>query len=366
MSLSDIQANRMRQALSKTIWEKLLLIMLLAGCSQDVPVQPIQAYMNHQTKIAPITTGTFTQPQAVDDYSPEMWDQEFAYMKELGIDLWIYQWVGDSKNKTTIYPTQLSGYTQASSYDQVETALRLAKQYDMQVFLGLVFNDDWWQKEGSDRDWLLKEAREMNSVADELYARYFARYPDTFAGWYINWEMDNFAGYNRRVKHQQNIIEALQLVSTHLETLHPNLPSSIAPFFNTAGGSSAEKYGKFWYEIMSKTGVDILMLQDGIGVNHATLDQLTDWYEQVCTGVRAAGKACWSDLENFATGKDENFYTAPSERVIQQHQIAAQYVERIITFSFLSYMSPVDPDHSPYYQAYKAYVDGLSRSNQTP
>lgn len=322
--------------------------------------------MNQEKIIFPVTTGTFTQPQAVDAYNPEMWDREFASMQELGINLWIYQWVGDSKHKTTIYPTRLTGYTQSSSYDQVETALSLAKKYGMQVFLGLVFNDDWWQKEGSDRQWLLNEAKEMNAVADELYASYFERYPHTFAGWYINWEMDNFAGYNRRVNHRENIIEALQLVSGHLKALNPNLPSSIAPFFNTSGGASAEDYGQFWFEIMNKTEVDILMLQDGIGVNHATLEQLPDWYRQVCAGVRVAGKACWSDLENFASDVDGSLYPAMTERVLQQHQIAARYVDRIITFSYISYMSPVDPDHIPVYQGYKAYVDELPGSKHTP
>jgi hypothetical protein len=345
---------------------KLLILLLLTGCSQGAPIPEIEAQMNKQTNILPITTGTFTQPQAVDLYTPEDWELEFASMQQAGISLWIYQWVGDSKNKTTIYPTKLPGYNQTSNADQVEIALSMAQKYGMQVFLGLVFNEDWWGKEGSDLEWLQNEAAQMNAVADELYATYFPRYPKTFAGWYINWEMDNYAGYNRRARQRENIITALQIVSGHLDELNPSLPSSIAPFFNTAGGSSAQDYGRLWYEVMSKTSVDILMLQDGIGVDHTTLEQLPEWYQQVCAGVRAAGKACWSDLENFATGPDGNLYSAPVDRVIQQHQIAAQYVGRIVTFSFISYMSPVDLEHTPYYQNYMKYVDGLSESKDTP
>jgi hypothetical protein len=343
------------------LWIGLILLLLFTGCSPSTPNERMQVEMNKRTNISPITTGTFTQPWTVDSYSPEMWEQEFAAMQELEIDLWIYQWVGDSKHKTTIYPTWLAGYTQSSSLDQVEVALSLAKKYGVKVFLGLVFNEEWWQKEGSDRDWLLQEAGEMNAVADELYANYYSRYPDTFAGWYINWEMDNDAGYNRFEKHKANMIEALQLVSGHLEDLNPALPSSIAPFFNTAGGASAQDYGQFWFEVMSQTEVDILMLQDGIGVDHADLEQLPGWYQQVCAGVRAAGKACWSDLENFATDQDDNFIPAAAERVIQQHQIAAQHVDRIVTFSFLSYMSPVDPSHLQFFQDYRAYQGNLPK-----
>jgi hypothetical protein len=173
--------------------------------------------------------------------------------------------------------------------------------------------------------------------------------------------MDNYAGYNRREKHKKNMIEALELVAAHLDGLNPDLPSSIAPFFNTAGGASAQAYGQFWFEVLSQTGVDILMLQDGIGVNHADLEQLPAWYQHVCSGVHAAGKLCWSDLENFATGRDGSFLPPPPERVIQQHQIAAQYVDRIVTFSFLSYMSPVDPAHLAYFQSYQAYLERLPR-----
>jgi hypothetical protein len=337
------------------------ILFLLIGCSQGTVPEKMQVEMDKQTNIIPITTGTFTQPWTVDRYTPEMWEVEFAAMQALGINLWIYQWVGDSKNKTTIYPTRLAGYTQSSSLDQVEVALSLGKKHGVQVFLGLVFNDEWWQKGGSDRQWLLQEAGEMKAVASELYANYYLRYPDTFAGWYINWEMDNYAGYNRRAKHKANMIEALQLVSAHLEGLNPALPTSIASFFNAAGGASAQEYGQFWFDVLSQTDVDILMLQDGIGVDHADLDELPEWYQNVCAGARAAGKSCWSDLENFATGPDGSFIPAPSERVIKQHQIAARYVDRIVTFSFLSYMSPVDPSHLPYFQNYQAYLESLPR-----
>jgi hypothetical protein len=174
----------MMQRTGLLICQCVFLLATFSGCAHRAQNESLETDMNGQTNILPITTGTFTQPQAVDLYTPADWEREFAAMQDLGISLWIYQWVGDSKNKTTIYPTLLAGYTQASTMDQVALALSYAQKYERQVFLGLVFNDDWWQKEGTDRDWLLQEAREMNAAADELYAVYFARYPDTFAGWY--------------------------------------------------------------------------------------------------------------------------------------------------------------------------------------
>jgi hypothetical protein len=313
----------------------------------------------------PWSQGSFTQPWTVDKYTTQaQWDSEFTYMQNVDMTLWIYQWTGNSKANTTIYPTNIPGYSQSSAYDQVETALATADRFGFKVFMGLVFNSQWWHKEGTDLNWLLGEAAEMNAVADELYANYFSRYPNTFAGWYINWEMDNYAGYNWYPDEKQNMITALNTVSQHLDTLNPALPSSIAPFFNTNGGATPEQWELFWYDIMSQTSVDILMLQDGIGVGHATIDQLPTWYQHVCAGVWAAGKLCWSDLENFIG--TNHLKPAPTQRIIDQHQAEYPYVDKIITYSFIEAMSPEWGWDPVYYNGYKNYVDSVRSGTPTP
>jgi len=313
----------------------------------------------------PWSQGTFTQPWCVDNYTTQaQWNSEFTYMQNVDIRLWIYQWTGNSKANTTIYPTNIPGYSQSSAYDQVETALATAQNFGFKVFMGLVFNSQWWHKEGTDLAWLMNEASEMNAVADELYANYFSRYPDTFAGWYINWEMDNYAGYNWYPDQKQNMIDALNAVSLHLDSLNPALPSSIAPFFNTSGGATPEQWETFWYDIMSQTSVDVLAMQDGIGVGHATIEQLPEWYLHVCAGVWQAGKQCWTDLENF-TGTN-HLKPAPTQRIIDQHQAEYPYVDKIITYSFIEAMSPAWGWDPVYYNGYKDYVDSVRIATPTP
>jgi hypothetical protein len=346
----------------KSIWGIMLVtattfIFVLISCSnkdqdKNIIKPPSDEYFHAWSQ------GTFTQPWCVDNYTTQaQWDREFNYMKDVGITLWIYQWTGNSKNNTVIYPTDIPGYSQSSGYDQVETALKTAKNFGFKIFMGLVFNSDWWDKQGSDLKWLLGEAAEMNAVADELYANYFDRYPNTFTGWYINWEMDNYAAYNTNPTDKQNIITALNEVSKHLDTLNPNLQSSIAPYFNTEGGANPQDWHVFWHDIMSQTSVDIVMMQDGVGVGHATVEQVPEWYQEVCAGVKEAGKLCWSDLENF--NGTENLTPANTQRIIDQHQAEYPYVDKIITYSFIEAMSPefgIDP---VYYNAYKDYVDSL-------
>lgn len=306
--------------------------------------------------IKPITTGSFTQPWTVDEYTPEKWDQEFQLMSDLGMDLFIFQWTADSKAQTTIYPTGLDGWSQTSPYDQIEAGLAAAKKHHIKVFMGLAFSEDWWMKQGSDRAWLMQQVEVMNKIADEIYARYHASYPETLAGWYINWEMDNASAYNTDETQKQNMIDALNAVSAHLHALNPGLKTSIAPYFNARSGMRPDDWGAFWQQVLSGADVDILMLQDGVGVGHAAVDDLPRWFEAVCKGVHAAGKECWDDLENF-TGASAVNNPAPIERLVAQHQAAAPFVDKIVTFSFNVAMSPVFGVDAKALAAYKAYVE---------
>lgn len=357
LKLAGLSFNR-----SRLVVIFLILILIIGGFMAALLYPDFRPALPHteRSPIRPETTGTFTQPWCVDKYaSADQWDAEFTAMQSAGIDLWIYQWTADSGHKTTIYPTRLPGWQQSSVYDQVEMALATAKRHQMKVYMGLAFNDAWWQKESSDRAWLQTETSAMSAVADELYDRYYSRYPDTFAGWYINWEMDNANGYNFLPADKKNIIEALAGISSHLKALNPRLPAAIAPFFNSRIGASPRRWQYFWYDVLRETQVDILMLQDGVGVNHASVEQLPQWFGAVCDAAHAAGKQCWSDLENFTSpsGSDSGpFSPAPPERVAAQHRAVAPYVDRIVTFSFIAYMSPawgVDPKYLAAYQAFR-------------
>lgn len=276
-------------------------------------------------------------------------------MQAVGMDIFIFQWTADGKNKTTIYPTKLEGWKHAAPYDQLERGLATAQKYDIKVFMGLAFSEDWWEKQGSDRAWLMQQAAAMNQVADEIYANYYARYPQSFTGWYINWEMDNVSGYNTDASHRQNMIDALNTVAEHLHSLNPKLVSSIAPYFTTNDGMQSKEWGSFWQNLLSQTDIDVLMLQDGVGVGHAEVKDIPEWFEAVCAGVHAAGKQCWDDLENFI-GESAVNHPAALERIIAQHQAAAPYVDKIVTFSFNAAMSPVFGNDAKAYDAYKAYV----------
>jgi hypothetical protein len=302
--------------------------------------------------------GTIVQPWTMDGYlTTERWEREFEYMSAVGMDTYILQWTADSSNQTTIFPITIPRWEWASPLDQVDMALSSAQQYGMKVYLGLAFDQEWFVKQASDRAWLLDQATAMNLVADDLYRSYFDRYPDNFAGWYLNWEMDNVSGYNTRVNERQTMVEALASVVDHLHRLNPNLPAAIAPYFNARIGAKPQVWGEFWDEVIAKSGIDILMLQDGVGVGHAGVKDLPAWFEVVCRAAHHNGVECWDDLEIFSGASAVNS-PAPTERIIQQIQAAGPFVDKIVSFSFNVAMSPEFGLDPVYYQSYKAYVDG--------
>jgi hypothetical protein len=92
-----------------------------------------------------------------------------------------------------------------------------------------------------------------------------------------------------------------------------------------------------------------------VGVGHAKVADLPRWFDAVCGGVTAAGKQCWADLENFV-GEDSTNSPAPIERLVSQHQVLAPRVDRIVTFSFITAMSPVFGNDPAVYQNYLNYV----------
>ncbi len=139
----------------------------------------------------PALRGSFLQPALGDVWTLKQWRDEFHYMRKAGLDQMVLQWTADSKEKTTIYPSGLAGYTQTTEHDVVDRALDAADASGAQVYLGLQINDDWWTIYLMDKSWLDNEAKLANVLADDLWKRY--RHHRSFTGWYLGFEVDNTA-----------------------------------------------------------------------------------------------------------------------------------------------------------------------------
>lgn len=296
-----------------------------------------------------ILTGSFIQQDLSDSFNDEGWQQELGYMKAVGMDHIILQWSADTMGKTTIYPTELEGFTQNSNNDILENALKNATKADMDVYVGLQTNAEWFEHGTGKKSWLKQEAEYSVLLAKEIWAKY--GHHESFAGWYLGFEMDNA---NHRSKTRWNrIVDYYNTVTTTLRKLSADKPVMIAPFFNEKIGLSPEKWQEMWTHILGKADIDILALQDGIGAGHVTHETLHTWYFRTANAVKSTDgrTVLWADVETFTP----DFEPMEVSEVVRSMQIAMPYVERCTSFSFNHYMSPVKVDKEIYAE-YRDYV----------
>ena len=298
----------------------------------------------------PSLSGSFLQPDLGDQWTDKQWKKEFSYMKNAGLNQMVIQWTADSLEKTTIYPTKIQGYTQSTHTDVVERALHAADKSGAQVYLGLQGNDEWWANYANDASWLRTEANTGNGIADELWKRY--GHHRSLTGWYLWFEVDNV---NETTVPQWNrLAEFFTISANHLHKLTPGKPVMIAPFYNASAGLKPRQWQRMWEHILSRSSLDILALQDGVGVQHAKAVQLPAWFKATADAVHHARPKMhlWVDSETF------NLASQPMEihSLVKDMREVQPYVSNYLSFSFNHFISPQQVD--PLY--YRTYLDYLA------
>jgi hypothetical protein len=296
----------------------------------------------------PTLRGSFLQPALGDAWTLKQWSNEFGYMRTARLDQMVIQWTADSKEKTTIYPSGLAGYTQNTKHDVVKRALDAADASGAQVYLGLQINDDWWTKYLSDKSWLKNEAKVANVLADDLWKRYGRH--ESLTGWYLAFEVDNVESTSAE---WNNLVTFYRTVGNHLHKLTPGKPIVISPFFTTKAELSPSQWQTMWEYVLKRSPIDVLALQDGVGVAHATKAQLPEWFSAVRNAIRNSRRRTqfWADTETFTLDSEPMGIRS----IVSDMCAVEPYVSSYLSFSFNHYMSPqqVNP---LYYQTYLDYL----------
>lgn len=296
----------------------------------------------------PKLRGSFLQPALGDAWTLKQWSNEFHYMKEADLDQMVIQWTADSKEKTTIYPSGVAGYTQNTEHDVVKRALDAADASGAQVYLGLQINDDWWTKYLSDKSWLKNEAKAANVLADDLWKRYGRH--ESLTGWYLAFEVDNVESTSAE---WNNLVAFYRSVGHHLRKLTPGKPIVISPFFTTKAELSPSQWQTMWEYVLKRSPIDVLALQDGVGVAHATKAQLPEWFSAVRIAIQNSHRRMqfWVDTETFTSDSEPMGIRS----IVGDMCAVEPYVSSYLSFSFNHYMSPqqVNP---LYYQTYLDYL----------
>ena len=222
----------------------------------------------------------------------------------------------------------------------MEKVLKLSDQNDFKVFIGLpTLMVDWMLAEEEE---LAEVTSKSAHIAEEIYDRY-KKY-NSFHGWYIPYELCNVFIRN---KPEEKMLPAwIGSLAAECKKVVPEKPVLIAPYFTTT--LELDEFENLWSMVLEETGVDILAMQDSVGVHgDDRLKELGAYFavlKKVCTRY---GVSLWADSEVFhqvaGIPKDNNSWQATPTSVnmlLEQISVLSKYVERIIIFCFSHYMSP--------------------------
>ncbi len=337
----------------------LLFLTVGAAHADRPPLFPGKPVDGH-----PLPMGDFIQWWLVRNWTDEQWRAEYRVLKQVGIRLVIFSPNADSTKKETFYPTKLPGYRLAKGYgDIIETALRNAKKEGMTVFLGLNYEDGFFPKGATDPQYLYRQMEEGNRVAKELYDRYHARYPETFAGWYWVWEVDNYRFPSP--KEGKILGKALDITVRGLKKLNPDMPLMLCPYMNSEL-TTPKQFGDMWRTALANCALgkgDIYCPQDSVGASGKPIETFIPWFEEYRRVVQAKpGLRLWTDSEMFDF---HDWSTAPLSRYIDQMQKLQPIVENIVSFTYTHYASPnvVNPG---WHKTFMGYVRTGKLENVPP
>ena len=316
------------------------------------------------------------------------WERELKDMKTLGFDVIIFQHA--TFGERTFYAPATVGLP-APDGDTIGTLMAAAeKAGGFEIHLGLGFPEDWGYSGATTLEQYRALEKFNETVADDLYRNY-SKFK-CFAGWYIPQEIDSTRSWEPVSAAPDTPMGRLlegyyRPIMAYLKAKDPGKPVSIAPFFGESAMPPAV-FRDWWALLLESCPLDILMMQDGIGVYHGYLDQPLKGRPDVppCSALeylaatrdacRRAKKSFWLDLEVFRLAGEESApgsmesssfegfpFPGIKEQVEKQAPLIAAggpYGDRIVIYEYFTNMSLHGRHHQPeagkLHEAYREYL----------
>ena len=308
--------------------------------------------------------GTFLDEISLDiphqNWGTKEWNQDFGYMKEIGIDTVILIRAGYGKWQT--FPSEVL-MQQEGAYlppvDLVQMFLELADKHKMDFYFGLYDSGKYWP-EGN----FQKEIDINKKFIDEAWKKY-EKMP-AFKGWYVSHEISQKTG---------QIIDLYAGLAQHCKNVSGGLPVLISPYIDGIKNVSQyltrttkrnaitiKQHEAEWNEIFDgiKGAVDIVAFQDG----HVDYNDLTSFLQINKSLADKYNLECWTNSETFDRDMPIKFMPIKWEKLLLKLEMAAKAgIHNAITFEFSHFMSP----QSAYLQAghlYNRYKEYLQNPKQ--
>ncbi|MBP3203108.1 MAG: DUF4434 domain-containing protein [Bacteroidales bacterium] len=321
-----------------------LLIPIITLCCKGNTPDPEPDPGPDPTPVSEVTaiTGSFIQQWYVQKWSQTDWNKEMSVLSEAGMEYLIF--------------TPLSKDGSDADYASLERCLSAAKAKGIKVMVGTNSNTRWWDASITSA-WLNGQMEEGLAIAREAYKRFKTTYPDTFYGWYWDWEIDNVNWGNRK----QMLADAWNISLDGLSALDAGMPLLFSPFMNPSMGT-ASQYRDFWKSLFPSVHFrkgDIFAPQDCAGGFAMPVSTIKSWLYQLSEAAKTVdGLEFWANLENFcqySVHGENKFATAPFNRIVDQIAGEKAFASRLICFAYSHYYSPVLV-REDYHKAYLHYL----------
>jgi hypothetical protein len=311
------------RAVSK--WKIVLVFSTLAGCAG---------------RLTPLAhcpggfEGSFIQIDSREEsFTVAAWRRELALLRSVGVRRIILQYTGD----------------QSGPYDRREGArspvaalLEAASREGMEVLLGLHEDRRWPDRFTGDE---IPPPLHDEAEARRLGAEYGSS--RAFAGWYIPHEIDDATWGTEDGARRLNAF--LRRTTERLHALVPGRPVAIAPFFTRTLRPRA--HARWWRTVLAGSGVNVLILQDGVGTSRASPEQAALYLRELRPVLALLGIRLWSVVELFRQLHGEPvdgkpFAAVPARFEVVRRSLGAEWpwVERTVAFAVPNHM---DPERGP-------------------
>lgn len=310
-----------------------LISRICRGCAILILAAMVPMVVQRAAAACLTLDGTFLQLTDAQLARPAaQWRQLFEEFREIGINTLFLQWtVVDHK------PLFQTARREMGTNTPVATIMALAEQSGIQAWFGLAFDSGYWEeiKRSPEmlRPYFRRRLQDLAGFLDDLNA---ATASAPFAGWYITDEIDDrtWLDPSKRAILKKYLAETVAL----LKARRPGSKVAISGFSNSF--ADPDLLASFWADVLRASGIDLLLLQDGVGEGKVSLENIRLYYEALDRAVRSVGAQLGAVVELFSLTSGGRRLPAAIGRIREQLAIANRLTSfPAVAFSVPDYMS---------------------------
>lgn len=258
------------------------------------------------------------------------WDARLEELRKLGFEQIIVQW--SIYGNVSFFDDPRKNFETASS---IGALIRSAARKKIRIQLGLQYDPEFWNHIDASKNvtgYLKKRLKEVTESLDPLLAIVAQSDPSgsVVKGWYISDEIDdvNWQDANRRAA----LTTYLQTIRLRLAQKKEKWPVSISGF--ATGALLPNQWALFWKSVLSKTGIDSLLFQDGIGTEKMVLTDLAAYLSVLANTLKDSDAKLGVVVEIFNIDPSATAFKTQSAafgRVAEQLRLADKHTQGVIT-----------------------------------